>query len=101
RRNIDQAYLGAVDLPASVQSHAPVGGATPTIRAFTAAGLSASPVDAHLWGSAVFLGRLAVTWAESARSPALTSADRWHVGIVHRRIESLLEQLLIDDVQGS
>lgn len=97
RRNIDQAYLGAVDLPAlacrmrlSEVQHRP--------SVLSPRPASPRPRSMRTWGSAVFLGRLAVTWANCQKS-GLTSADRWHVGIVHRRIESLLEQPLIDDVQ--
>lgn len=97
RRNIDEAYLGSTELPAQVcrrvlatcgsdseppasQTGCPVGHQTGGVRSFR------------------FLSRLALAWIRRQAS-GLTRADRWHVGLVNRPIESVLHEPSIGDVE--
>lgn len=97
RRNIDQSYMGSVELPAQmcrrVLAASEASSEPPTLE--TCSPGRQRPGRVHF---VRFLSRLTRAWIRRQAS-GLTRADRWHVGLVRRPIESLLHEPSIGDVE--
>lgn len=96
RRNRDQAYLGAVELPAQVCRGILAGSALTDERASGSQAPVRRPPD---WRTlARFAPRLAANWCRR-QFDGLARADRWHVGVVDRPLPSLLSDPHIGDAR--
>lgn len=96
RRNLDQAFLGSVELPTQACRRFLARSGQPLLH--SVAPSHSAPEQAPSGAQiARFLPHLATTWVRR-QVTGLTRADRWHVGIVNRPIESLLEHPTLRDV---
>lgn len=97
RRNIDQAYLGSVEMPAQMCRRVLAASEPLPAPPMKEVGYGAEDPSGELH-VLTFLSRLALAWILRQAS-GLTRADRWHVGIVRRPIESILQDPSISDAE--
>ncbi len=92
RRNLDQAALGSVQLPAQLCAAIIAGQEPPTGSTYTC-----RAVDRRA-GSLKLLSGLAISWVRR-QFRGLTLSDRWHVGVIRRPIESMVSNASTADAQ--
>jgi hypothetical protein len=97
RQNRDQAYLGAVQLPAQACRRVLAGD-----ESFVHGAVSSSDAPVRrppdVATLARFLPHHARAWIRR-QVHGLTAADRWHVGVTPRPIETFLDHPSLDDVE--
>lgn len=98
RRNIDQAYLGAVELPAMACRTILAKGDQQLRQVAPESDAVGNPPRPDSPSIILLLFRLLRAWVRRQMN-GLVRADRWHVGLVFRPIESLLTEPCIRDVE--